>query len=297
MKTIAIVAPVGGAGRSTMTAALASLLAGRGHAVLALECDPRNLLGLHFGLREPVERGLVDAALRPSASDWATAALRSDDDVLLVPWGQVDGLPRDNGGGHSHSHGHGHGHGDGEREGERERGGIDDDAEAVATRCLIEQPHWLRSLLAQVDLPDDGIVLIDTPAWPALHAAQALAAADLALVLAPPEPEVCATLPRMQTALDRIGLPYRVVATRVQPARQLHGDVLALLRTRLRERLLPYQVHLDHGLPEALARGENFCRAMPHSQAAHDLQGIAAWLSQWIAASLGAAAQDAGTRR
>jgi len=295
MKTIAIVAPVGGAGRSTMTAALASLLAGRGHAVLALECDPRNLLGLHFGLREPVERGLVEAALRPSASDWATAALRSDDDVLLVPWGRVDGLPRDNGSGNDHDHDHGHGDGDGERE----RDSTDDDAEAVATRCLIEQPHWLRALLAQVDLPDDGIVLIDTPAWPALHATQALAAADLALVLAPPEPEVCATLPRMQHALERIGLPYRVVATRVQPARQLHGDVLALLRTRLRERLLPYQVHLDHGLPEALARGENFCRAMPHSQAAHDLQGIAAWLSQWVAASLGSAtaAADAEARR
>lgn len=273
MKTIAIVAPVGGAGRSTMTAALASLLAGRGHAVLALECDPRNLLGLHFGLREPVARGLIDAALRPSASDWVAAGLRSDDDVLLVPWGQADGPPGGN--------------------------GRDDDvdAEPMATRCLLEQPQWLRGLLAQVDLPDDGVVLVDTPAWPAPHAAQALAAADLALVLAPPEPEVCATLPRMQHALERIGLPYRVVATRVQPARQLHGDVLALLRTRLRERLLPYQVHLDHGLPEALARGENFCRAMPHSQAAHDLQGIAAWLSQWIAASIGTAAQDAGDRR
>lgn len=275
MKTIAIVAPVGGAGRSTMTAALASLLAGRGHAVLALECDPRNLLGLHFGLREPVARGLIDAALQPSASDWAAAALRSDDDVLLVPWGQADGP---------------HGGDDGSNDAEA-------DAETVAARCLLEQPHWLRALLAQVDLPDDGVALIDTPAWPAPHAAQALAAADLALVLAPPEPEVCATLPRMQDALEQLRLPYRVVATKVQPARQLHGDVLALLRTRLRERLLPYQVHLDHGLPEALARGENFCRAMPHSQAAHDLQGIAAWLSQWVSASIGTAAQDAGDRR
>ena len=286
MKTIAIVAPVGGAGRSTVTAALASLLAGRGHAVLALECDPRNLLGLHFGLREPVERGLVDAALRPSASDWAAAALRSDDDVLLLPWGQADGVH----GGADRNDGGANADADADAN-------ADANAEAAATRCLLERPHWLRTLLAQLDLPDDGIVLVDTPAWPAPHAAQALAAADLALVLAPPEPEVCATLPRLQHALERIALPYRVVATRVQPARQLHGDVLALLRTRLRERLLPYQVHLDHGLPEALARGENFCRAMPHSQAAHDLQGIAAWLSQWVAASLGSAAADAEAHR
>ena len=257
MKTIAIVSPVGGAGRSTITAALASLLAGRGHGVLALECDPRNLLGLHFGLRESGAQGLIDAALRPSADDWAAAGLRSDDDVLLVPWGRPD-----------------------RKDGERGIG-----ADAIAARCLLERPGWLRALLAQVDLAGDGVVLVDTPAWPCLHAGQALAAADLALVLAPPEPEVCATLPRLQTALEQAGLPYRVVATRVQPARQLHGDVLALLRNRLGERMLPYQVHLDHGLPEALASGQNFCRAMPHSQAAHDLQGIAAWLSQWIAAS------------
>lgn len=256
MKTVAIVSPVGGAGRSTMTAALASLLAGRAHGVLALECDPRNLLGLHFGMREAGAHGLIDAALRPAADDWAAAALRSDDDVLLVPWGRPE-----------------------RKEGERGIG-----ADAIATRCLLEQPGWLRALLARIDLADDAVVLVDTPAWPALHATQALAAADLALVLAPPEPEVCATLPRLQGALDNAGVPYRVVATRVQPARQLHGDVLALLRNRLGERMLPYQVHLDHGLPDALARGQNFCRAMPHSQAAHDLQGIAAWLSQWIAA-------------
>lgn len=265
MKTVAIVSPVGGAGRSTMTAALASLLAGRGHGVLALECDPRNLLGLHFGMRESSVQGLIDAALRPAANDWAAAGLRSDDDVLLVPWGRPD-----------------------RKEGERGIG-----ADAIATRCLLEQPGWLRALLSEVDLADNGVTLVDTPAWPCLHAAQALAAADLALVLAPPEPEVCATLPRLQAALEHAGVPYRVVATRVQPARQLHGDVLALLRHRLGERMLPYQLHLDNGLPEALARGQNFCRAMPHSQAAHDLQGIAAWLSQWIVTAGAPAAQGA----
>ena len=35
-----------------LTAELAALLAWRKHAVLALECDPRNVLGFHFGLRD-----------------------------------------------------------------------------------------------------------------------------------------------------------------------------------------------------------------------------------------------------
>lgn len=59
MKTVAIVSPVGGAGRTTLTAELASLMSARGHRTLAVECDPRNVLAMHFGLREPARAGLA----------------------------------------------------------------------------------------------------------------------------------------------------------------------------------------------------------------------------------------------
>jgi cellulose biosynthesis protein BcsQ len=52
MNTVAIVSTTGGAGRSTLTAELASLLAQRKHPALALECDPANVLGFHFGMRD-----------------------------------------------------------------------------------------------------------------------------------------------------------------------------------------------------------------------------------------------------
>ena len=77
--------------------------------------------------------------------------------------------------------------------------------------------------------------------------------ADLALVLVPPEPEACATLARLRLALQEAGVPAVFAATRVQAARQLHADVLALLRATLGDAMLPYQVHLDVGLPDHLA--------------------------------------------
>lgn len=250
MKTIAIVSPAGGAGRSMVTASLASLLAARGHPVLALECDPRNVLGYHFGLRDAARAGLSGCLADGSPTAWAQAGLRSDDGVLFVPWGEQDS----------------------------------DDDDLQAGNLLRAGPHWLRGLIAQVAMPAYGAVLIDTPPWPSPHAGQAIAAADLVLVLLPPQPEVCVGLRRLTDALARRGHAACYVATRLQPARRLHADIVTLLRATLGDAMLACPVHEDSGIPEAFARSENFCRSAPHSQAAHDLQGLASWVSHWIGA-------------
>ncbi|TDG04408.1 cellulose synthase operon protein YhjQ [Paraburkholderia guartelaensis] len=254
MKTIAIVSSVGGAGRTTLTAALAGLLAAREHVALAAECDPRNVLALHFGLRESAREGLVThLAGGPGADDaWSRAALQSDDGVLVLPWGSLAD---------------GHASGDPR----------DDDASAL----LDARPGWLRELLARVDLPAHTIALVDAGTWPSAHARQAIDAADLVLGVLTPCATACATLPRLIAALVRAQKRSVFVANAVVPARQLHMDVVALLRARLGAAMLPYLVHADTGVPAALAAGENFCLSAPSSQAAHDLHGIASWLSHW----------------
>jgi hypothetical protein len=62
----------------------------------------------------------------------------------------------------------------------------------------------------------------------------------------------------------------------------LHTDILALLRDTLGSSLSTYRVHADSGIPDALARNESFVHSAPHSQAAHDMQGLATWLSSWV---------------
>lgn len=247
MKTVAIVSAVGGAGRTSVVTALASLIAQRTQRALAIECDPCNVLGFHFGLREPAREGLVSQG-RAADDSWADAALRSDDGVLVLPWGS-------------------------------------DDTASLDAR-LHTQPHWLRDVLERIDLGDDTLALIDTPTWPSIHAQQAIAAADLVLALLPPSPGACATLPRFADALARSGRRAVYVAHGVVPARQLHIDTVALLRARLGAAMLPYVIHADAGVPEALARGENFCLSEPGSQTSHDLNGLAAWLAHWAEGTL-----------
>ncbi|HEY1607771.1 MAG TPA: cellulose biosynthesis protein BcsQ [Paraburkholderia sp.] len=259
MKTVAIVSTVGGAGRTTLAATLAGLLAAREHAALALECDPRNVLALHFGLREPARAGLVSFL---HGADTGEAALRSDDDVLVVPWGGANGPDSSSG-----------------TNGSSDPGGpTPADARAHAARFIAE-PGWLRALLARVELPGDAIALVDTPTWPSIETDQAIAAADLVLVVLPPAPAACATLPRFRAALA--GKPCAYVANAVIPARELHLDIIAMLRATLGDAMLPYQIHADAGIPDALARSENFTASAPGSRAAHDLHGLAAWLSRW----------------
>lgn len=241
MKTIAIVSTTGGAGRSTLTAELASMLARRRHAVLALECDPRNVLGFHFGMREIPADGL-SAYFHDASPAWASAGQRSDDGVLFMPWGDGTDI-------------------------------------GVIERL---PANWLAQRVAQVDLAPNALVLIDTAPWPSACASQAIDAADMVLALVPAQPETCLTLRRFVDAIAARGKTVRYVATRLQPARQLHTDIMAMLQSMLGPAMLPYHVHEDIGVPEALARSESFSRSAPHSQAAHDLNGIASWLSAWL---------------
>lgn len=253
MRTVAIISSVGGAGRTMLTAALAGLLAARRHRVLAVECDPSNVLSLYCGLREAPAKGLVSSLLG-EAGGWSQGALQTDDGALWLPWG---------GAGAAH-------------------GILDARTAAAIASTLYTKPAWLGQQLAQLDLGEQGVVLVDAATWPSVHAVQAINAADLVLAVLPPDPLACATLPRLRESLRGAGKPCVYVANRVSPASQLHTDIVALLRDTLGLALSAYRIHADAGIPEALARNANFILSAPHSQAAHDMQGLATWLSTWV---------------
>ncbi|KWI61606.1 cellulose biosynthesis protein BcsQ [Burkholderia pseudomultivorans] len=259
MKTIAITSTTGGAGRTTLAAALAVLLARRGRPVVAVEFDPQNLMGAALGLDTPPDAGLAQSLLDPSRP-WHAHTWRNADGVLFVPYGPVDAA-----------------------------------GAAACDARLAAEPAWLAHALDEIALPADGAVLIDTARYPSLQAEQAIHRADLTLVVVPPEPLACATVAARLGALRAGGGAVQIVVNRLNPARDMQRDALAMLRAAAGpSTLLEQRIHVDAAVPEALARGSWIFDDAPYSQASHDLSGVANWVDAWLAA---ASAGHAGAAR
>ena len=88
MPLILFTSPKGGAGKTTLSAHVAAILAGRGRRVLAIDLDPQNALRLHLGLSIREESGFAAAIGQHPA--WRSAALDTPSGVRLLPFGAAD---------------------------------------------------------------------------------------------------------------------------------------------------------------------------------------------------------------
>ena len=129
MPLIAIASPKGGVGKTTLTAHLAAILAGRGYRVTVLDLDPQNTLRLYMGVSIREESGFMASI---QASDvWKSALVDTDCGAELLPFGAAE--PAD----------------------------VLDIATALATRPeLLAGP--VRHMLADPEL----VLLVDTPPGP-----------------------------------------------------------------------------------------------------------------------------------
>lgn len=141
-------------------------------------------------------------------------------------------------------------------------------------------PGWLAEQLVSFDLPTDGVVVLDTPVWPAPLARQALDCADLALWVLDASPRALHAHASLREQIEHPRSPQRtaVVITGVDPRSPTRRDMLARLRAQWGEHLLPYTLHQDEHVPQAQERALCVHQATPQAQAAHDLQGITSWI-------------------
>lgn len=240
MYTIAIVSGNGGTGRTTIAANLAAMIARRGRAVLALDFDPENMLGISLGLAANESDGL--ARRLTSGGRWYEAAFQNSEQVRFLP-----------------------------------HGGLADELQREFERRLSSEEGWLRARLAEIDLPAEAVVIADTPRLPSATTRAVIDAADLAIAVLAPDTYCYARLPVLrELAGGRVPMCYAV--NQFDATRRLHNDVLALLRPDLGESLIPYLIHRDEAVPEAVASNRSLAEQSPHSQAAHDLQGLASWV-------------------
>lgn len=246
MRVIAVVSPLGGTGRTTLTAHLATLLARQGQPCLAVELCAQNLLARHLGMHEPSALGW--APLAAAGQWWADAGFDNTDGVSVLPFGKVA-------------------------------------PEAVDTlhRQLQVQPRWLLDQLELLDVPDACTVVLDTPAWPSPLARAALRCADVVLVTLEASARACAAPDMVQALLHEATTAapadQGVLVTRFDPRRISHREALQTLRQQWGERLIPYTLHEDENIPRALARSMSVGSFAPQAQSAHDLQGVCNWLT------------------
>lgn len=240
---IAIVSPLGGAGRTTLAAHLATLLATRGAPCLALDLCAQNMLGRHLGMQQPTAPGW--AALAVERQWWGQAALRNSDAVDILPFGAV-ALP----------------------------------ALDALQREWALTPEWLHNQLNALDVTAGTAIVLDTPVWPAPLARQALHAARTVLVVLEASARACHAqeLVAQALALAPPGTQCAIAVNRVDPRRPSQRSALHTLRTQWGSLLLPYTVHEDENLAQASEQATSVCSWAPHAQSSHDLQGIANWL-------------------
>lgn len=245
MKTIAVVSSVGGAGRTTFTAQLATLLQQRGTLSCAVEFDPQNHLGYLLGLEKPAHRGLGSDVM--AGRPWHESAWRNQDGVMFLPFGAMNALNL-----------------------------------AGFEARLFDEPAWLAEQLALVDLPNSAACLIDAARFPSLYAQQACTAADLVMVLMPPEPSALVAVGPLKRTLAALDKEMVFVTNKVVATQALKNDILAMASHFLGSKLLPYRVHWDEVVSEAVASGWPVTEYAAHSQTAHDFNGLANWLSHWM---------------
>ncbi|MFZ6760893.1 cellulose biosynthesis protein BcsQ [Undibacterium sp. Ji50W] len=247
MIVIAIVSAKGGVGKTTITANLGVGMAQRGLPVTILDLDPQNAMQWHLGGLEPGDTNGISLL--------TAARAKLMDACYTSPFG-VDFLPYGN----------------------------DGEAQRIRFEQVLEkQDTWLRKKLQAAKLPDNAVVLLDTPPGPSVYLQQAIHAADFLLVVVLADAASYSTLPEMEELISTygqrsnadVGSAYIV---NQGSQRQLAQDVLTLIADRLGDRMVPFIVQESPQVEEALAYERPVLEYKPDNPASQSIQKIIDWL-------------------
>jgi cellulose synthase operon protein YhjQ len=246
MFVVAIVSASGGTGKTSLTANIATLLTQKDLPVLVLELEPSNRLGLYLGVTERNPTGIINL---PEGHAWHGAIRRNTDQVNYLPFGQ------------------------------------ETDSRLTHEKLLAVASASIDHYLLKLDPPSDCIVLIDTQRAPSLCFDCALVSADLILNVITTQPSCFEDIAVIQSHYNQRftneqqnapGLFH--VLNKVNSTQLLSHDAVTILRDRLGSRMVRYAIHQDEAIPEAMASNMRVAEYAAHSQASHDLQGLADWL-------------------
>lgn len=249
MKIITLVSAKGGVGRTTLCANLCTALHQQGHSVVAVDFAPQNALHLHMGISPAHSAGLVPNWLGHLGAK--SARTLSPTGITVIPHGVIS---------------------------EIERRELED--------RLHHESDWLLRCLDSLDLDDNALVFIDTPPGPSVYVEQAVAVADMVLVVGLADAASYACLPLTENLIDSYHtgnastLARVYVINQVDQTKPLARDVTVTLQNALFDQPVVL-IHQDNAVSEALASADTVLRYDPHCQATRDFtQTAAAILTQ-----------------
>lgn len=235
---IAIVSSAGGAGRSTVSAHLATQLVRGDHPVALLELDAQNSVGALLGLTTACQTGVLTAGDAPNG--WQPLVCETPANVPLLPAGPANA------------------------------------AQAAAFGdWLRREPAGLRRQLDALGLADGTRVLIDTARLPNVASQAVIAAADLVLGVVPVTTTGYVTQPDLMAAG---GPQCQMVANLAAANSALGNDLMQMIQARGGDAIVPVRIHRDDAVGAAAASGRALLEHTEGSQAALDIVHLAAWV-------------------
>jgi cellulose synthase operon protein YhjQ len=162
-QVIAIASPKGGVGKTTICAALAGALNGKGR-VIAIDLDPQNALQYQLGAGS--DAAPVDAA--PTEEHWSSLLRLGSTGTCVLSYEAIS------------------------EEGQRS-----------LEQRIQKDRHWLARQLRRMNLTADDVVIIDTPAGRTPYLEQALDAADQVVVVVTPDAASFMALDRCGDLFDQ----------------------------------------------------------------------------------------------
>ncbi|MCQ9425598.1 cellulose biosynthesis protein BcsQ [Pseudomonas sp. LJDD11] len=239
-RVIAVVSAKGGVGKTTLSAALASLLQLPGGRTLVVELDPQDALRHHL-LGGTEQGGLVNGRLRDE--DWNSLLLPGTANTWVLPYG-------------SHS-------------AEQRRS---------LKQAMDEDRHWLARQIERMQLGEHDVLVLDVATGPSRYLEQALDVADQVLAVVNTDAACYQTLNVMEQWLAPLASKPRppachYVINQFDATRAFSCDMHQVLLRRLGEQLLGW-VRLDYSLAEALAYGTYPLLAETPTQGVQDLHAL-----------------------
>ena len=269
MKLICFASPKGGVGKTTMAANVAAGLAARGRRVVALDLDPQDALGLHFGRGLDAPSGFMVGLREDSPPDiWREFLLETESGVLLLPHGRLDM-----------------------------------DAEVAQAVTLAEQPAMLDAPLRDLLGLADTVVIADMPPGPSAALAALLPLTDLLITVLLADATSLARIPSIESGQfygrltaewferDRMGFVLNQWDNRTRLGRAA-GEAAA---RHFGPRLFGV-VYRDENVPEAVASQRLVADYAPASKAAHDLSALTERIDGRLAVLQDVASEAQGLR-